>query len=238
MALCNSHVIPEFFFSHLYDETHRYYAISNAEGQSTLLLQKGVREQLLCKDCESQFSSYEGHAKCALYDGTGIKVEDLGSGFRLSGIDYLKFKLFLMSLLWRLGITTLPYFRGVSLGQRHQERLRTMLASGNAGEPWEYGCIITRLEHEGALFRDLISPPIWNKIEGHRVYRLAIAGFLFAYFVSNHEADLVAEGFLQKSGEIVVPREEVTDVQFLMEMGVEVAKVKRGKSLPGPQKLT
>src|ERR1017187_4523881 len=231
--LCNSHVVPEFFFAQLYDETHRYYAVTNTKGEQIRLLQKGMREKLLCLNCENQFSGYEHHARSVLYGGTEVACEELGQGFRVHGIEYGLFKLFLMSLLWRLAITSLRFWRVLDLGEHHQERLRAMLLSGNPGEPWQYGCTVIGLLHEGKPFKDLISSPAWGKVQGHRVYALAVGGFLFSFFVSSHKPDFVEEAFLQKSGSRLVMRQEFTNIPFLVEMGTEVAIATRGRQFPG-----
>lgn len=231
--LCESHIVPECFFDQLYDKTHRYYALSNIEGKRIRLLQKGVREKLLCRRCEQQLSTYEHHARSVFYGGTEISVEELGNDFRVGQIDYRKFKLLLISLLWRLGITSLEYFRGVDLGPKHREKLRQMLLSGNPGEPWEYGCAITGLLHEGKAFPELISPPAWGKVAGHRVYTMAIGGFIFAFVVSSHKADGLVEGFLQRDGQLLISRREFTQIPFLMHLGAEVVAARKGRPLPG-----
>jgi hypothetical protein len=231
--LCNSHVIPEFFFNQLYDETHRYYAVTSAKGEQIRLLQKGMREKLLCPDCENQFSSYEHHARGVLYGGTEIAAEELGQGFCVHDIDYRRFKLFLMSLLWRLAITSLPMWRVLDLGARHQERLRVMLFSENPGEPWQYGCTVIGLLHEGQPFKDLISSCARGRTQGHRIYGLAVGGFLFSFFVSSHKPSFVEKAFLQKNGNLLVLRQEFTNIPFLVEMGTEVAIATRGRRFPG-----
>jgi hypothetical protein len=232
--LCNSHVVPEFFFSQLYDDTHRFYGLSSIAGEKIRLFQKGLREKLLCPTCETQFSVYEHYAQSVLYGGgTEIEVRDFGKMLQVEGIRYEKFKLFEMSLLWRFSITTLKYFRGIELGTTHQEKLRKMLLAQDAGEPWEYGCTITGLLHEGKVFKDLIAPPALAQIDGHDIYTTAIGGFLLSFVVSNHEPVVVRGGLLQKNGRLVILRKEFTKIPFLMTIGVEVARAKGDKPLPG-----
>jgi hypothetical protein len=233
--LCESHVISEFFFSNLYDEKHRYYALCSIRGERIELLQKGLRQELLCKTCDGQFGKYEDYAKRVLYGGgPEIVYEKLGGGnCRYWGIDYRKFKLFLMSLLWRLDVTTIPALIGVSLGPKHQERLRKMLQVEDPGEPWQYGCLIARLLHEGKPFKDSISPPVPGKYKDHHIYVMAITGFLFYYMVSSHRPAIVDEAFLRKDGSIVIDQKEITEFPFLLEIGSRIGEAARGRTLPG-----
>ncbi len=232
-VLCDSHIVPEFFFDNLYDKKHRYYALSSIRGKPIQLLQKGLREELLCKSCEIQLSRYEHHARSVLYGGKEIGCEDLGNAIRVVGIDYRKFKLFQVSLLWRLSLTKLEHFRGVSLGQYHQERLRQMLVAENPGEPWEYGCAIIGILHGGNVFKELITQPASGKIEGHHVYAIAIGGFGFAFFVSSHKPDFIGDGFIQRDGQLYTLRREIAEIPYLMQLGSEVSGATQGRWIPG-----
>lgn len=233
--LCESHIVSEFFFKQLYDETHRYFAMSNSRGERIHLLQKGLREELLCPDCESRISSYESHACAVLYGGAEITVEKLGNTLRIAEIDYRKFKLFLLSMLWRLGVTSLPVFQGIKLGS-HEDKLRAKLLDENPGEPWEYGCLITGLLHEGQVFKELITPPGLARLDGHHIYTTAIGGFLFSFFVSNHKPAQGEDAFVQKDGTLTILRKEFTEVPFLLNFCLEIGKAQAGKALPGSRK--
>lgn len=49
--LCKSHIIPEFFYTELYDKNHRFKAIYSKWGK-IVFHYKGFRERLLCEECE------------------------------------------------------------------------------------------------------------------------------------------------------------------------------------------
>lgn len=98
--LRNSHIIPEFFYKPLYDEKHRFNAIPLNSEQNKHFKQKGLREQLLCEECELQLSQYEDHVRRVYYGGTGIYITN-GNPIKIEGIAYNKFKLFQLSLLWK-----------------------------------------------------------------------------------------------------------------------------------------
>jgi hypothetical protein len=64
-VLQNSHVIPEWGYRRLYDDKHRMIALRSGGRQpaSADYMQKGIRERLLCKRCETRLSRYEKYAR-------------------------------------------------------------------------------------------------------------------------------------------------------------------------------
>jgi hypothetical protein len=223
--------VPEFFFSHLYDDKHRFYGVSGHSEEQILISQKGMREKLLCKKCESQFSGYEGYASGVLY-GETFAAENLGAITSVGGIEYHRFKLFLMSVLWRLDATTLPFWRDVNIGSSHREALRTMLRAEDPGEPWQYGCSILRLLHGDKPFTGLISSAAGAKIEGHHLHAVIVDGFVFSFCVSSHKPRFLDPGFLQKDGRLVILAREFTDVPFLSEMARTIKAALGDRALP------
>lgn len=67
--LQNSHVVPEFFYKPSYDKKHRIYARISGKLAHMPPLQKGLREPLLCRDCEQKLSPYEKYNREILYGG-------------------------------------------------------------------------------------------------------------------------------------------------------------------------
>jgi hypothetical protein len=119
--LSNSHVIPEFLYQELYDGLHRFHRISTTPEAKNRLLQKGIREPLLCHDCEQQISVWEGYARQVLFGGVPIQGNKEDKKITVENIDYANFKLFQLSIIWRASVSSRPEFRQVQLGP-HQER--------------------------------------------------------------------------------------------------------------------
>lgn len=62
--LQNSHVLPEWGYESLYDDgKHRFLQLSATGTRRAKYMQQGLREPLLCKPCETQFSRYERYAR-------------------------------------------------------------------------------------------------------------------------------------------------------------------------------
>jgi hypothetical protein len=184
--LKNSHIIPEFFYKNLYDEIHRLHVVSSDSGIPEAFRQKGVYEKLLCSDCEQKFSVWEKYAKESFGDGVGVKIEHKGKLFRFSNLDYHKFRLFLLSLLWRMGASGLDFFSLVELGDKHQEALRLALLKEDPLEPLQYSCLISAVSLNGEFHRSWISQPIHTKSDGRHCHCVVVNGLLLCFFVTSH----------------------------------------------------
>ena len=74
--LQKSHLIPEFFYKPLYDEKHRFHVLTTTPEDKNIFEQKGIREKLLCYDCEQYFSQLEDYVRKVFYGGVGIWIKN------------------------------------------------------------------------------------------------------------------------------------------------------------------
>jgi len=198
--LRNSHVIPEWVYEPLYDEKHRFHILSADPTRPSWPEQKGLRERLLCDDCETKLSVWEGYARNLLSGDIGTTSKRSGDLVWVYGADYAPFKLFQLSILWRAGVSSLPIFSRVQLGP-HQERLRARLLAGSPGKPTEYGCALYALTTPEGIDRGLIVQPTLAKIDGVHAYHFVFGGLIWLYFVSSHAPKRAAsDAFIQCNG--------------------------------------
>lgn len=202
-TLCRSHIIPEFLYKGVYDPVHRFCLIPVAEPDEYRLMQKGVREKLLCVECETQLSRYEKYGSEALCNPPKSPVKNESDRIIRSDLDYSNFKLFQLSILWRAGVSKHPVFDKVNLGP-HQEKLRQLLLKENPGEPYQYPCLIGIVRKPAPLERLLVSPES-NRFYGHRCYVFLLAGAFWLYFVSSHAKQFLGkEPCLTRAGELTL----------------------------------
>jgi hypothetical protein len=114
--LRKSHVIPEFLYETLYDDKHRLQVLSVIPEKGNWREQKGLRERLLCDRCEQRLSVWERYASLVLKGGVPLTYRREGSVVLLSELDYLPFRMFQLSILWRAGVSSLEFFKNVQLG--------------------------------------------------------------------------------------------------------------------------
>src|SRR5262245_18984532 len=143
--LKRSHIIPDFMYKGLYDSKHRINKVAPASllrGRPRIERPRtGEYEaDILCNTCDNNIlGSYESYAQL-LYERkrapanliTKEFTNSTGFSFtQLVNIDYTRFKLFLLSILWRASISSRPFFKEVKLGP-YENNIRKMIFEGNA----------------------------------------------------------------------------------------------------------
>jgi hypothetical protein len=223
-----SHIIPEFLYKQLYDEKHRFWVVSVREDERNELKQKGEREDLLCDECEERFSRYERYASLVLGGGLPLTVQRKGRLIFLGGIDYAKFKLFQMSILWRASVSSLALFERVTLGP-HEEILRRQLLSDDPGDPIAYGVIMWGITLAPGETPGVIMQPSKVRVEGFITYKFVFGGMMWVYFVSARNPGYPHSLFmLSREGSVVVQVrgiEEMHDLRKFMETAQKNGKL-------------
>jgi hypothetical protein len=236
--LRDSHIVPEFMYREFIYGKHagsnpKFWGISRDAFDSVRTYGKGIREKLLCGDCESKFSVFEtyaadffkGEIQPAINDGILLQFENL---------EYKKLKLFFMSLLWRFAVTSLKEFEGAKIIDKHKEKLRKMLYDKNPGKSEEYPCHITIVTHGGKHLNDFIMPPMLAKYEAHHIWQFVVGGFLFGFYVSSHApTNILSKKFLTESGKLILHSQELRDIPPLYEFCTEIGNASlQRKTIP------
>jgi hypothetical protein len=231
--LCLSHVIPEFMYASLYDEKHRFWQLSSLPHRRNRQLQKGFRERLLCGDCEQRFGRWERYARDVFFGGAATQPVQTETGLLFSGLEYKRLKLFLLSLIWRLGVTSVHQLRGISLGP-YEEVLRSRLLAEDPGAYTSFPALVTALTFNRKHISDLIVPPHHTRVHGQRVWTVVICGFLFYFFVSgNPPAPAICRGCLNENGCFPVHISDIREIEGLKRWGLEIAAAERERQAKG-----
>jgi hypothetical protein len=220
-----SHILPEFLYKPLYDDKHRFIGLKDVPepGANEALLQKGIREYLLCVDCEQHLSKFETYASQVLRNFPDTSREPPSSVVRVTGIDYVRFKLFQLSLLWRAGVSNQASFQGIYLGP-HEQRLRQMICNEDPGEPLDYGCVLIRTMGPETLDH-FIMPPSHFRFLGHHGYQMLFAGMIWTFVVSSHSNQIHEKGsFLARNGTLPIHIGAETGSEFIAGLGRELRK--------------
>jgi hypothetical protein len=190
--------LPEFLYADLYDEKHRTLQITKDEEET---LQKGLRQYLLCQKCETKLSKYEKYAKGLLQEIPNFSHDESLGILYSNNVDYSKFKLFQLSILWRSGISNHKAFNQVRLGS-HEEKLRRMLVEDNPGKKSDYGCIMSIILKTELLHKIIQAPTRFKKrLYGHNGYKFVTGNLTWVFIVSSHPpSQTMQECFLQESG--------------------------------------
>lgn len=229
--LCRSHIIPEFMYSGMYDDKGRMSMLSTKPGEKIRYRQKGAYEPLLCSECEGMLSKHEHYSRKVLFAKDGrIEVTKYPNGVGLKGINYERFRLFLLSILWRASVAADVFFEGIHLPSQIEETLRSMIMKSDAGEPEDFGCVFCinrQLEH---ITGDAVFYPYTLAREGYVVCRFIMLGLFWNFFVPRApDIMLQEELILSKDGVMAIAFEEKHSSEIIRNFAIHWA---RSGSLP------
>ena len=225
--LMNSHIIPEFIYKPLYDEKHRFHVLSTYKQKDRPKEQKGIREKMLCSDCEQHISRYENYASKVLFDGVPVAVRNEGAGIVISEIDYKLFKLFQLSVLWRASVSEHRMFKDVDLGP-HECTIRQMIVSDDPGAEEKYCCVMMGIKSGSDAMSSFIDQPERRRLNGHIAYRFIFGSIAWIYFVTSHGIPkLLKEFILTESGNVRMAFKEIQDMECIIEFAKDVRRMGR-----------
>lgn len=229
--LCLSHIIPEWAFRLLYDESSRAVAVNGDSGRPRTV-QIGTREYLLCRGCEDLLNRRFDQPFHRFWSRPERFPEFLGDKrkVKISGIDASMTRNFLLSVLWRAHASQreLP---GIDLGS-HAERIRNILLAEPPAELDRdyptYGYVL-RDPKTGGLITYVLTPAS-NRHEGARYYCMAFLGCYWLVFVSRTPPPLAPSCRLQKDGTLIMGVIDYSDVGPFRQTLTRAAALHRARS--------
>lgn len=201
--LIKAHIIPNF----LYKNLELYQPDANGQGRLHLAKiqndnfsynPKGISNSeydtnILCSDCDNKIlGAYEDYAKKVLFDDktklefSFVNDTNLGCEYgHFKGIDYTKFKLFLLSIFWRASISDRPFSSEVNFGEEKNEVIRKMLLEGKLDTSDDFSTILYSYSYSSN------EPRITNfkKFETNNTTRYAFManGMIFNFFLNQND---------------------------------------------------
>jgi hypothetical protein len=145
-------------------------------------------------------SIYENHAKRVLYGDADFEYLDNGDYFLRA--DYQKFKLFQISLIWRMAISRLDEFSEVSINVRDINRLREMIVSESPGLSYEYACTLIRPHYPKINLKQAVGCFPSGYINGIEVAQLNCGGFVWIFWITRKK--YINETVLNEMGQLPI----------------------------------
>jgi hypothetical protein len=216
-------------YKEIFDEKHTLVKSNVLDFDK--LVQDGEKEgNLLCKKCDNELiGSFEKYASEVLYGGN-IQTKQLYykksdesdevEYTRVEGLDYRKFKLFLLSILWRASISSKDFFSSVSLG-RYEEKLRQMIFTQNAGEEGDFPCVL--ISYRKRNFPKIIRSPIKKRTQDNKItYDFLISALSYRFKVSENDSSEYKKLAIKRNGELYVyhPSEDLAKERLEKMLGI------------------
>jgi hypothetical protein len=133
-----------------------------------------------------------------------------------TGLDYTLMKLFQMSILWRMAVSSNPYYAFVEMSPKEEGTLRQMLLANDPGEPWQYGCLVVTLRYHGKPLLGFFTQPRKITIGADVYYRLVLAGMQWCIYAGTSKPqEFLDDGFLSRAGTWGLMQGEAEDFEYL-----------------------
>jgi len=184
-TLAQSHIVPEFLHRELYDEHSRATVLRPLMGKRHPI-QKGLREQMLCFECEQFLNDRFEKPFLSMWRDGNMRPERLPPDkvYVVEGLDYAKAKLFLLSVLWRASVATREEFP-LDLGP-HEARIKRMILDEDPGDSERYPIVGTFAVDESGNLLPFVSSPMQLRLFGHHACAFGLGGCEWTFFTSSH----------------------------------------------------
>jgi hypothetical protein len=212
-SLRESHIVPSSIFSLVRDKTmnNRFHKIGN---ETKNIVQDGPKEYLLCDKCEQKISHYEKYYKEALHlSRHKIEIIQNDKVAIIKNLDYKKIKLFLLSILWRMSISSLPQFANVSL-VNNVDVIRKIISEEKPGRSHEYPIAATIPLIYGKMQEGWMCFPIISDCPDGTIYAMVIGGILYEISMTQHD-HYFDKWLLYESGHWAMPLIDFYKIPFL-----------------------
>lgn len=184
--LIDAHIIPRPFFTVPAMLGSGAKVLSDKSGEFPKRSRTGIYDPgILCAPCDREIGVWDQYGVELLCHGLADFARVASSSgvaaLVLPSFDYHRLKLFFMSVLWRAGVSSHPFFRRVQLGP-HAERLGERLLARDPGAPEDYSVALSAF----TVGRDVppeglpIMDPFRERWSGVNAYRVSL-GVVAAY---------------------------------------------------------
>ena len=130
-----------------------------------------LKEYMLCRKCEEQFSAHERVAAKFLADINQIQLRAHERRIRKTSLDYSKLKLFFLSVLWRCAVARDPTTRMINLGSR-LSKMTALLRANDPGKQEEFAVFLRLLDESPMARNAVLTVPVPMRDASRRGYAM------------------------------------------------------------------
>ena len=215
-----SHIVPEFFYKRVYTKSHKFTAIAKEEFDDHLAVeQKGYRENLLCQPCETKLSKWEGKLSQLMNEitsdsYTSFTAARISNVIILSGVDYPSIKMAILSIFWRMSVTSHRLFDNYDLGP-YADELRRILNQDLLPTGDEFPVLVSKGLLDGEFHAGILFPVGRGRYGNNLIMQsVVLNGVVFDCIMTSTKAipEEITEFSLQPNGRVLIasrPYEEL-----------------------------
>ena len=136
---------------------------------------------------------------------------------RVQGCDYAAWRLFQLSVLFKMAKSSLEAFSRASLGD-DEGIVREMLRRSDPGEPTDYPCFMYILTVNNQPMRGFMNTPFQNRFRGLPAIELAFGGLGWFFILARGvEHESLHKMVVSRRGEMWLMQREAQNVGWLMD---------------------
>lgn len=190
--------------SHILNEASYFGQLALNSGEHLMALKKGqppirdmghyTTERLLCASCEAKIGRWENERERLLSsDIRSSKSFDRHPYMETDKYNQDYIKLACLADLFRCSVAKGKPYGDVSLGEKHESNIRSMLLSGDAGDKYDYPVVLFRFNDEYDTIDGVGGPPISGRgIDGIRIYKTVMPrGWIWVVKVDSQNCEFL-----------------------------------------------
>ncbi len=226
-----SHIIPRSYFKYIKSSDGQLVRVTIDDATSVSNTNGNPTEFLLCSKCEQFISAeYEKYGTRLFKDSKNVQKAKTYITF--NGFKYKQFYLYLISILWRASISSLPEFKSVNLHEELNDILRQHLINKTIKINTSYRLdhfikisVLRMIDSTNSINDDIIKSILMtinidrspdNKSDF--AYYFMVDGFLIIYYInlSNDPHTIRTKkiyGQLKDRTQISIPKEEIHNLK-------------------------
>lgn len=234
-ALRESHIIPSFLVNMARDGEGGKIMALTGEPFRYKFVGDYCYERLLCDTCEGLLErEYETPFKAFWYESGGCPTPGGDNELKwVEGIDYARFKLFHLSILWRASVSRRPEFNAVRLGP-HEETIRRMVYTADPGPAGRYPLLGEISSLDGESVHAALMPPQPSRWDARTVYTALYAGCIWRIMVSSFEETAYVRAALSTNGRMPMMTVQLTKIEPLAAFMEKAVLAVREGQVPRP----
>lgn len=217
--LQDSHIFSKHLYKPIYGEYPQYLEY-DFDTRKRKKGQGGLREYLLCSACEVKRSKWERYADSFLNGRESLTWKKIPGAdiYEMGGINYKQLKLFILSTLWLMSVSSSSsQFSDIDLGP-HEENIRLMLLNEDPGPYEQYGVGLNQLKEDEAG-KIMLSIGMKLRFDSHVYYRMVFGGYAWFVLVSSHKLPPDMNLLLiNEKGSVLTKPVSVRQVGFLLDV--------------------
>lgn len=176
--LVKAHIIPRSLYKPLLEGGQPLSVLSTSPTSRPKKSRIGIYDnEIVCQDCEKIFSPWDDYAQKVLLAEPKEEdfLIDMGQKLAFKMVaDYVKLKLFFISLLWRASKSKVDFFKRINI-RPSEEQLKKMILLGNPGNFDNFAVILAKFDDPlGTIFQS----PFRQRFNGINFCQFYLAGYV------------------------------------------------------------